>query len=101
VSGVPDVHALGGAVPEDVRRAGKPAEGRYAAALSFERALLGELTKTLAGGAFGGTGDDDTGATAATSAYRDMLPGTLADALVQNGGIGIAREVYDTLGGDR
>ncbi|MCD6726465.1 MAG: rod-binding protein [Solirubrobacteraceae bacterium] len=83
------------AIPADVRRAGPQAERRYAAALSFERALMTELTKVLSAGALG------EGETAATAAYRDMLPGTLADALTRSGGIGLAREVYDTLGGDR
>ena len=80
-----------GAVPPDVRRAGPQAERRYAAALSFERTLTAELAKTLSAGALG-EGD------AATAAYRDMLPGTLADSLAQAGGLGLARGLYDAMG---
>jgi Rod binding domain-containing protein len=91
-----DLSALGpGAIPPDVRRAGREAEGRYAAALSFERALVGELAKGLTTGAFG------EGGSAATAAYRDMVPGTLADALAAGGGVGLARTIYDALGGAR
>jgi Rod binding domain-containing protein len=91
VSGVADLGPLArSAIPADVRRAGAQAEQRYAAALSFERTLTAELTKALSTGALG---DSD----AATAAYRDMLPGTLADALAQAGGLGLARGLYDAM----
>jgi Rod binding domain-containing protein len=39
--------------------------------------------------------DDDAGA--ATKTYREMLPGTMADALVAGGGIGMAAELVRSL----
>jgi Rod binding domain-containing protein len=56
------------------------------AALGFERMLLVQLTEQLAESAQpeDGTGD------AASNAYRDLLPGALADAMVAAGGVGLA-----------
>ena len=88
-----------GIVPADVRNAGAQAQDTYKAALGFERQLLEQLTKTMAQDTFGG-GDgegadgEDSGASAATSAYRDMLPGTLADAVTGAGGLGLAHDLF-------
>ena len=54
------------------------------AALGFERQLLVQLTEQLAKNAMGDS------QSAATNAYKDMLPGALADAMVAAGGVGIA-----------
>ena len=86
-----------GIVPADVRKAGKEAEETYRAALGFERMLTQQLTKTLSTGASAlgtGEGGEDGGETAATAAYRDMLPGTLADAVTSSGGLGLAHDLY-------
>ena len=56
------------------------------AALGFERMLLSQLTEQLVKSAE----PADEGASAATQAYRDMLPGALADAMVAAGGVGLA-----------
>ena len=56
------------------------------AALGFERMLLVQLTEQLAKSA---QPEDGEGA-AASNAYRDLLPGALADAMVAAGGVGIA-----------
>jgi|KBSSwiStaDraftv2_1062776.scaffolds.fasta_scaffold654040_2 Rod binding domain-containing protein len=87
-----------GIVPADVRKAGAQAEKTYRAALGFERMLTEQLTKTMATGTEA-TGDDgeESGASAATSAYRDMLPGTLADAVTNAGGLGLAHDLYRTM----
>ena len=63
----------------------------YRAALGFERELLAQLTKQLAETA---KSDEES---AATAAYRDMLPDALADSMVQAGGTGLARDLYATL----
>ena len=55
------------------------------AALGFERMLLVQLTRQLAR-----TADGEEGSSAATQAYRDLLPGVMADAIVAGGGIGLA-----------
>jgi Rod binding domain-containing protein len=89
-----------GIVPADVRKAGKQAEETYRAALGFERMLTEQLTKTMSTSASAlGEGEDgeDGGETAATSAYKDMLPGQLADAVTNAGGLGLAHDLYLTM----
>jgi Rod binding domain-containing protein len=85
-------------IPADVRAAGKDAETTYRAALGFERQLLEQLTKSMAKDMNAGAGDDESGeeggASAATSAYNDMLPGTLADAVTNAGGLGLAHDLF-------
>ncbi len=56
------------------------------AALGFERMLLVQLTEQLAKTAQG----EGEASSAATGAYRDLLPGALADAMIAGGGIGLA-----------
>ena len=98
ISGLASVTGGGTALPADVRKAGKDGEDTYRAALGFERTLLEQLTKTMAkdmaGGDDSGDGDGDSGASAATSAYNDMLPGTLADAVTGAGGLGLAHDLW-------
>jgi Rod binding domain-containing protein len=86
-----------GLVPADVRKAGKEAQETYRAALGFERMLTEQLTKTMSAGAKGGEDGEVGGETAATAAYRDMLPGTLADAVTSAGGLGLAHDLYLTM----
>jgi Rod binding domain-containing protein len=88
-----------GIVPADVRKAGKEAEETYRAALGFERMLTEQLTKTMsaASKALSGEDGEEGGETAATAAYRDMLPGTLADAVTSAGGLGLAHDLYLTM----
>jgi Rod binding domain-containing protein len=101
VSGVDALPTASPAItlPADVRKAGKEAEQTYRAALSFERSLVEQLTKTLSSDMAGGEAADaadgeDSGASAATSAYRDMLPGTLADAVTGADGLGLAHDLF-------
>jgi Rod binding domain-containing protein len=77
-------HAL---LPGDVRNGSPERRREYDAALAFERQLVGELTKALA--ATAAPAEDDT-ASAATKTYRDLLPGTMADAVMAEGGLGLA-----------
>jgi Rod binding domain-containing protein len=60
------------------------------AALGFERMLLVQLTQQLAR-----TAEGEEGSSAATQAYRDLLPGVMADAIVAGGGIGLADGLAD------
>jgi Rod binding domain-containing protein len=97
ISGLSSV--TGAPIPSDVRKAGTEAQQTYRTALAFERTLLEQLTKTMSqdmagGDSAGGEDSDDSGASAATSAYRDMLPGTLADAVTGSGGIGLAHDLF-------
>lgn len=81
-------------LPADVRN-GTPADRkRYEAALGFERMLVAQLTQQLADTAKPADAEGESGA---TSAYRSMLPGTMADAITQAGGLGLARTIADDL----
>jgi len=64
-----------------------------AAVAGFERMLLMQLTRSLADSAFG----DDEQTSAASQAYRDMLPDALSHALAQGEGTGVARAFEETL----
>ena len=75
---------VGGATP--LQPGSEPRTDAERAALAFERMLLVQLTQQLART----TGADDESSSAATGAYRDLLPGALADAMVAGGGIGLA-----------
>jgi hypothetical protein len=85
-----------GALPREVRAGGPEAVDSFRAALGFERTLLVQLLKDVApgrpeGGAGGEEGD------AASGAHADLVPETLADALVARGGIGLARELWTSI----
>lgn len=83
-------------LPADVRNATTADKTRYKTALQFERELLSQLTQTLADTAKA-DGADDTGADAATKSYEQMLPGVLADSVMQSGGLGLARTIAQNL----
>jgi Rod binding domain-containing protein len=97
ISGLSSVTGAGVPIPADVRKAGADAEQTYRAALGFERTLLEQLTKTMSTGMASGDDpaeDGEDSGSAATSAYRDMLPGTLADAVTGAGGLGLAHDLF-------
>ena len=98
MSDISGLSSVTGAItmPADVRKAGKAGEETYRAALGFERQMLQELTKTMAKDLTGTGASDDSGGEgdAATSAYGDMLPGTLADSLTSAGGLGLAHDLW-------
>jgi Rod binding domain-containing protein len=77
-------------LPKDVREGTPERRKQYDAALPFERQLVGELMKALAATA---APADDSSTTAATSSYRDMLPGAMADAVMAEGGLGLAAQL--------
>jgi Rod binding domain-containing protein len=93
MTGVPPIDQS--LLPADVRNGSASDRKTYSAALGFERALLGELTKTMAETAKPADGDDSQDA--ASSMYMDMLPDQLADGIQQNGGLGLARTFYDSM----
>jgi Rod binding domain-containing protein len=100
VSGISGVSSVTGPItmPADVRKAGKDDEETYRAALGFEQQMIQELTKTMSKDLSGANADDgsgeDSGGDAATSAYNDMLPGTLADSITSAGGLGLAHDLW-------
>jgi Rod binding domain-containing protein len=82
-------------LPADVR-AGSPADQqRYKTALAFERELVSQLTQQMADTAKGGESQD--GGSAAQTAYRQQLPGVLADSIMSAGGLGLARTVAQAM----
>ena len=91
-------------LPADVRKGSSADRKTYAAALGFERALVQELTKTMADTAKPVDGGDDSSGDsgdqpqdAASSMYMQQLPDQLADSVIQNGGLGLARDLYDSM----
>jgi Rod binding domain-containing protein len=85
-------------LPADIRKGSAEEKKAYTAALGFERMLLGELTKQMAETAKPADGGDDD-KDAASSMYMQMLPDQLADAVTRNGGIGLARNLYNATKG--
>jgi Rod binding domain-containing protein len=82
----------GAPLPREIRDAGPEAQESYRSALAFERVLLGQLTKAMQA-----TVAPEGETSAATKAYRDRLPDTMADALVAGGGIGLASDLVRAL----
>ena len=58
---------------------------------AFERMLLGQLTKTLVDSALA----HDASSSASVTAYKDMLPDALTEALMSGGGIGLAKTLEE------
>jgi Rod binding domain-containing protein len=100
ISGIASMTGPGVAIPTDVRQAGKEGEQLYRVALGFERTLLEQLTNSMSKDMVGmdsgdsGDGSEESGQSAATSAYTDMLPGTLADSVTSSGGLGLAHDLW-------
>lgn len=83
-------------LPPEIRAAGAGAQQEYRSALAFERVLLGQLTKAMQT-----TVSQDDEGSAATQTYKDMLPDTMADALLAGGGIGLASDLVRALRTDQ
>ena len=81
-------------LPAEVRTASKTEQEQYTAALGFERMLTGQLTKQLADTTKPADGEEQS---AASTQIRSMLPDVLADAITQNGGLGLAEGIWRQL----
>jgi len=93
------------ALPAEVRNGTDKQKQAYAAALGFERMLVSQLTKSLAKDAMGGGEDtadssQDSGSDAdsGSAMYSDMVASSLADGIAQQGGLGLAQQLYRSLG---
>jgi Rod binding domain-containing protein len=100
MTGVPPIDQS--LLPAEIRNGSAADRKTYSAALGFERALMGELTKVMAETAKpvdGGDSDGEDGGTLDSSSktYMDMLPDQLADGMQQNGGLGLAKTFYDSM----
>jgi Rod binding domain-containing protein len=88
----PPVTAVGPAAATGAAPAAAPAAGRDEQGEGFERVLLGQLTKTLVDSALGA----DEATSAAVTAYKDLLPDALTEALMSGGGIGLAAALQES-----
>jgi Rod binding domain-containing protein len=97
-------------IPASVRNAGPQAQKLYTAALSFEQQLTQQLAQSLTStlqdpsastdGTDGSDGSgDSSGADSSTSMLQQMLPDALAQGMTQAGGLGLAQQLYEALGG--
>jgi Rod binding domain-containing protein len=94
-------------LPPDVRKAGPEAQKLYGAALQFEGMLVQQITDQMFQSVDDGSSDDSSdssgdGSSTSTSStmggdYQSMLPGTMADAITQDGGLGLADELYRSM----
>ena len=79
-------------LPPELRSASASEQQDYRSALAFERMLLGQLTKAMQA-----TVSQEGEGSAATEAYKNMLPDTMADAIIAGGGIGLASDLVRAL----
>jgi Rod binding domain-containing protein len=88
------------AMPADVRNGTDKQKQAYAAALGFERMLVEQLTKSLAQDATNTDSDDseDGSGKSGASMYSQMISSSLADSVEQKGGLGLANDLYRSLG---
>jgi Rod binding domain-containing protein len=82
-------------LPAEVRSGTTADKTRYKTALHFERELVNQLTEQLADTTKSAEGDESS--STATTTYKQMLPGVLADSIMQSGGLGLARQIAQNL----
>jgi hypothetical protein len=97
-------------LPADVRNGSQSDQDNYKAGLQFERQLVEQLTQTMSdttkamtgGGSDSGSGDDSgDGSSSVTDSYNQQMPGIMADAIMQAGGLGLARTIAQNLKGSQ
>jgi Rod binding domain-containing protein len=81
------------ALPVDVRNASTKDQQAYRAALGFEQALLTQLLGSVE--SLSEAGGEETPA-----AYKNLIPTTLAEAMSSQGGLGLARDLYESMRGE-
>lgn len=82
-------------LPADVRNGTQADKTNYEAGLHFERELVVQLTEQLADSTKSDAGDESS--STAVNTYKQMLPGVLADNIMQSGGLGLARQIAQNL----
>jgi Rod binding domain-containing protein len=99
--------------PADIRNGNTAAKNAYQEALGFEDVLVQQLTQELAstvtspgGDSSGGDGSDDSssdssggilGSDPGTSGFASMIPTTLTQSIMSNGGLGIAAQLAQAI----
>jgi Rod binding domain-containing protein len=91
-------------LPAEVRKAGPQAQKLYETALSFEGVLEQQLAQALTSTlqtdpSSDGSSDDSSSDSASTTLLTQMLPDALSQGLTSAGGVGIAEQLYQALGG--
>jgi Rod binding domain-containing protein len=93
-------------IPAGVRAGGSKDVELYEAALSFESMLSQQLTQSLtdtlqpsSDDSDDSDSDDDSSSDAGTSLTLSMLPQALSQSLESSGGLGLAPQLYEALGG--
>jgi Rod binding domain-containing protein len=93
-------------IPAAVRAQGPAAQKLYGVALSFEQMLTQEIAQALlpaqqdGGEGSSDAGDSgDPGGDASTSMVQQLLPTALAQGMTQAGGLGLADQLFQSLGG--
>ena len=93
MSEIGSLTSLPAVLPAEVRNGGKDAKEAYGAALGFEQMLVKQLTKSLSDSSAIGGGDKEDGG-GSPQAYREMISDSIATAITQAGGIGLAEDLY-------
>lgn len=83
-------------MPASVQQAGPKAQQLYATALQFEQLLVQQLAQQLQD-TTDPSGSSDGSSDGATSLYTQMLPSALAQGITNDGGLGLANELYQSL----
>jgi Rod binding domain-containing protein len=86
-------------LPASVRNAGPEAQKLYGVALSFEQLLTQQVAKSLTATLHAPGDDDSSAGGASTSMAEQMLPTALAQGMTQAGGLGLADQLYTSMGG--
>lgn len=76
-------------LPADIRQGSQTRREAYTASLGFEQLLVQQLTESLASSAREAMGGD--------SPYANMMPTAMADGIMDAGGLGLARQLTDSL----
>ena len=84
-------------LPADIRNGTQKTKQAYTAALGFERMLVEQLAQAMNSTAQPQTDGSDDGSDAATTTYKDMLPGALTDGIMAGGGLGLAGQLLPEL----
>jgi hypothetical protein len=94
-------------LPADVRNGSRTDQDNYKAGMQFERQLVQQLTQTMSDTtkAMKGASDSDDGSSdgsdAVTDSYNQQMPGIMADAIMNAGGLGLARTIAQNLKGSQ
>jgi Rod binding domain-containing protein len=81
------------ALPADVRNGSTKDQQTYRAALGFEQALVTQLLNSV-------DSLTEAGGDEAPAAYKNLIPTTLAEAMSSQGGLGLARDLYESMRSD-